>query len=135
MQLHYSLPHSCLIQVHFRSFAKLLFFLEPRPTPDDRLLVLGYGAGVCVLTAALLYNLCQIQGICAAEVCFRLPPGSVRLSFFGLLLPALGSDGTSSRFRSDLLVHSALPELCTSTTLPSMKPVNHCILLHCNTWE
>ncbi|CAM9347480.1 unnamed protein product [Ectocarpus sp. 13 AM-2016] len=54
-------------QVHFRSFAKLLFFLEPRPTPDDRLLVLGYGTGVCVLAAALLYDLRRIQGICAAE--------------------------------------------------------------------
>ncbi|CAM9709258.1 unnamed protein product [Ectocarpus fasciculatus] len=55
------------IQVHFSSFAKLLFFLEPRPAPNDRLLVLGYGAGVCVLTTALLYNLHQIQGISVVE--------------------------------------------------------------------
>lgn len=48
-------------QVKFRSFAKLLFFLDPRP--EDHLLVLGCGAGACVIASALLYDLCQIQAV------------------------------------------------------------------------
>lgn len=50
-----------LSQVKFRSFAKLLFFLDPQP--EDRLLVLGCDAGSCVMASALLYDLGQIQAV------------------------------------------------------------------------
>lgn len=49
------------LQVKFHSFAKLLFFL--RPTPEERLLVLGCGAGNSVMASALLYRWHQIQGM------------------------------------------------------------------------
>lgn len=48
-------------QVKCRSFAKLLFFLNPQP--EERLLVLGCGAGTCVMASALLYDLGRIQGV------------------------------------------------------------------------
>lgn len=48
-------------QVKFRSFAKLLFFLDPQP--EDSLLVLGCGAGACVMASALLYELGKIQAV------------------------------------------------------------------------
>lgn len=53
----------CVSQVKFSSFAKVLFFLEPPLASEDRLLILGCGAGACVMTSALLYRLNQIQGM------------------------------------------------------------------------
>lgn len=52
-------------QVKFRSFAKLLFFLNPQP--EDRLLVLGCGAGTCVMASALLHDLGQIQAVDSSQ--------------------------------------------------------------------
>lgn len=50
------------------SFAKVLFFLEPRVSSQDKLLVLGCGAGACVMAGALLYSLDQIQGMDLMQV-------------------------------------------------------------------
>ena len=45
----------------FLSFAKTLFFLKP--SSEERLLVLGCGAGICVMASALLYDLQEIRGM------------------------------------------------------------------------
>ncbi|CAM9522870.1 unnamed protein product [Scytosiphon promiscuus] len=50
-------------KVQFRSFAKLLGFLEPPPAPQDCLLVLGHGVVSCLIAGALLYNMHSIQGV------------------------------------------------------------------------
>lgn len=55
-------------QVDFRSYAKLLFFLEAPPAPDDTFLVLGHGVGTCVVASALLYNMRHIQGVDIMQV-------------------------------------------------------------------
>ena len=49
------------VQVEFLSFAKTLFFLKL--SSEDRLLLLGCGAGTCVMASALLYDLREIRGI------------------------------------------------------------------------
>lgn len=47
--------------MEFLSFAKTLFFLKL--SSEDRLLLLGCGAGTCVMASALLYDLREIRGI------------------------------------------------------------------------
>eukprot|EP00903_Cladosiphon_okamuranus_P008399 g8075.t1 len=79
-------------EVKFRSFAKLFFFLDPQP--EDRLLVLGCGAGACVLASALLYELGKIRAVDAMQSC--LDQTRALLSEYAGTLP-LQEEGAGSR--------------------------------------
>eukprot|EP00752_Nemacystus_decipiens_P012128 g10753.t1 len=52
-------------EVTFDSFSRLLVFLDP--TPEDRILVLGCGAGSCVVASALLYDVGQIRAVASFQ--------------------------------------------------------------------